>query len=479
MQNKIEDIVTTKENTTKNTTSKNDMLSKLTEARDKKSIPNNFQERNNTEYKDENINTEVGDMENHEDEVHLNINVIDKKMRPSINKTIKDTSYDDYNPKKKSKIKYYIFFIILILIAVFFVLNFFARVKVYISPKVEQFSFNNEKFVANKTSSAGLSFEIMIIEGEEEKDVKFSDKQAMSIKSKGTVVVYNEYSTSPQKLLINTRLSDDSGYVYMTDQAVTIPGYTKSGSKIVPGSVTVTATAQNAGEKYNGSAKDFKIIGFKGTSKYEKMYARSKTAFTDGADGTFYTPSATEKGVLKSDFEIKLRESLSKKVEAELPEGYVYYPGSVQFSMSINEDGFLSKTEDAKISAKGKIATVIFKEEDLLKEVIKKAYPNANDTDLKEIDILNIKDLKFNFSDKNYTIVKDTESISFDLSGDGSLDWHPITLDLAKKLGGVAKKDIDDIFKQDPGILKARVVFQPPWQQSIPKDIEKIKIIEE
>ena len=472
MKNKIEDIVKSKKQIIKKIPPKDDMLSLLAKNRDEKSIPNNFQERNNIEI--ENINEDSNEDQNEQDPVKS----IEIKVENSARKSFIDNGGFKL-PRKKNKAKRYIFLSFLLLIVIFLIFNFFASVKVYITPKIEQFSFNSEKFTANRNSTSSLPFEIMIIEGSEEKDVTFSEIKEIATKAKGTVVLYNEYSTTPQKLLINTRLIDDKGLIYMTDKAVSIPGYIKSTSKVVPGSISVTVTAQNTGDKYNSELKDFKVLGFKGNLKYDKVYARAKTTFVGGAVGNFYIPTATEKGIINTEINTKLKTSLEKKIFAEIPEGYMTYVGSMQFSTSINEESLLSKTKDAKISANGKIATVIFKIEDIKKELIKKAYPNATDMDFKEIDIKGLDGFNFNFLDKTYNITKDAESISFDLTGDKVLEWHPIIESLTKKLSGVSKKEIDNIFKRDTGILRARVVFRPPWQRSMPENVEKIKIIEE
>lgn len=474
MTNKIEDIIKTKNQTHKNSSSQDDMFSKLKEERDRKSLPNRFQNRQN----DPVIENKKEKEQRPNLEFKNPIKIVD---------TTTDYPKEDFrresfsnSPKKSNrKIWKYLISSIVFLGIVFFVFNFFSNIKVFITPKVESFVFENEKFNAVKNKEGSLPFEVMIVESTEEKEIVFSEKTNLSTKAKGTVVIYNEYSATPQKLLINTRLSDDKGLIYMTDKQVTIPGYTKSGSKIIPGSVVVSVTAQEVGDKYNSQMKDFKVVGFKGTSKYEKIYARAKTSFSGGVSGTFYTPNDTEKGEISSGIEIKLRESLARKIEAELPEGYIYYPDGMQFSFNINKDAYLSKTENAKVESTGKLATIIFKQEDLKKAIIEKSYPNSTEQDIKEIVISEIKNLKFKFTNPEFLIAKDTQAISFELSGDFNLAWHPIKEELAQKLVGLPRKDLEKVLSEDPGVSKVRIIFTPPWQTKVPKDINKIKIIEE
>lgn len=476
MKNKIEDIIKSKNNKQKKTASPDDMFSKLAEERAKKSIPNTFQYR----------------QEENASKLDQKKEIIKKIENPiKIVKTInnENDSKDSFqnndrlflykNKNTKKKFGKYLFFLGAFIVFAFFILNFFASVKIFITPKVESFTFNNEKFTADQKNNENLTFEVMIVEGKEEKTVSFSNIEKLSTKAKGTVVIYNEYSTSPQKLLINTRLSDDDGLVYMTDKAITVPGYTKSGTKIIPGSVMITVTAQESGDKYNSELKDFKIVGFKGTPKYEKIYARAKTGFSGGASGDFYIPTDKERGEINTDLEIKLKNALSKKIEAEIPEGYIFYPQSTQFVFSIDKNKFLSESKEANIEANGKLSTVIFKEDLIKNEIIKKSYPKAEDKDFKEIIIPEIKNLEFRFLDPNFKISKETESISFELTGSFTLEWHLLIDELKESLVGVSKKDMDAIFASDPGISKVRVIFRPPWQKKIPKDLQRIKIIEE
>lgn len=486
MKNQMEDIVANKNKSNKKTPPKDDMLSKLAEERNKRSIPNNFQQRSNTiseesesismSHNEENHNEEddyMGDNDVHEEDFSSRIKVVD---------TTSDLSggMGGFRKRKRGKkVWRYGFFALVFLALVFFALNLFASVKIFITPKTEQFVFENEKFQAKQDTENGLPFTVMSVEATEEKEFTFSDTKELSTKATGTVVLYNEYSSTAQKLLINTRLSDDDGLVYMTDKAVTIPGLKKEGGKTIPGSVTVTVTAQNAGSKYNSQKKDFKIVGFKGSSKYDTMYARAKTDFSGGAEGKFYTPSDTEKGKIKSDFDIKLRDALTKKLEAEVPEGYIFYADSMNFSTSLDEESFLANESNHKIEATGTATAVIFKREDLLHQVVKRAYPTAGEMDIKEIDIPELNNFKFAFSDSSYKVSKEKEDISFTLSGNGTLEWSPLVPDLQKKLIGVSKNEMDSIFIQDPGILHARVVFRPPWARSMPENIEKIKILEE
>lgn len=352
----------------------------------------------------------------------------------------------------------------------------FAHATLYVHNKVQHFTFADEAFNMQRNPSSALHFEIMIVDGTESKEMTFTETKELSTKARGEVVIYNAYSKTPVKLLINTRLEDDTKNIYMTDKAVTIPGFTMSGSKVVPGSVVVGITAQNPGDKYNGDPRDFVIFGYKGTAKATKIYARSKTSLSGGATGNVYTPSATEKGTISTDIGVLLRNKLEKKLQAQVPEGYIFYPGSAQFALDLNSDNLTSKTSTAKIEASATLSAVLIKSDDLQKAIIKAVYANVGDDEISEIQVPDMQKLIFAYKNPNEIINKSTSNIDFTLSGDGDLVWNPDLDKLHTTVIGMKVDQLDQIFKADPGIENVRVILRPPWQKNLPKKANYISI---
>ncbi len=380
---------------------------------------------------------------------------------------------------RNKKLPLFIFLAVLF-VGILYVLSvIFAHATVYVKNKVQHFVFTDEVFTAQRDASSNLEFEIMIVDGEESKQMIFTETKELSTKAHGEVVIYNAFSKTPQKLLINTRLEDDAKMIYMTDKAVTIPGYTMSGTKVVPGSVTVGITAANAGDKYNGDPRDFVIFGYKGTAKAKSIYARSKTSLTGGAVGPVFTPSATESGVINTDISVLLRTKLEKKLQAQIPPGYIYYPGSSQFKLDFSSDNLISKTSEATIEAKATLSAILLKSEDLQKAIIKSVYPGVLESEIPEITIADMSNLAFSYKNPAETINKTTNSISFVLNGEGDMVWNPDLEKLKTTITGMPVADLDQIFKSDPGIENARVILRPPWQKKLPKKINYITIEKE
>lgn len=438
-----------------------------------------FLDSNNKE--EDNENEEIHDQDIFED---TPIKTIEEDKPIKINTDIEDYdhSYSKKNKIKKNRNKKLPLFIFLSLlfVGILYTLSVvFAHATIYVKNKVQHFVLADEIFTAQRGDSSNLQFEIMIVDAEETKQMIFTETKELSTKAHGEVVIYNTFSKTPQKLLINTRLEDDSKLIYMTDKAVTIPGYTMSGTKVVPGSVTVGVTAASAGEKYNGDPRDFVIFGYKGTAKAKGIYARSKTSLSGGAVGHVFTPSATEAGVINTDMSVLLRTKLEKKLQAQVPPGYIFYPGSSQFKLDFNSNNLISKTSDAKIEAKASLSAILLKSDDLQKIITKSVYPSVSDSEISEIMIPDITKLSFSYKNNDELISKTTNTINFVLNGEGDLVWNPDLEKLATSIVGMSINDLDKIFKADPGIENARVILRPPWQKNLPKKLNYIKVEKE
>ena len=166
--------------------------------------------------------------------------------------------------------RYRIYFVALIsVVFLLFALSFlFSGAKVTVVPKIKEISLNENLSAIKDSSVPGLSFDLAVISGEENKIIQGGEEKDVSIKAVGIVLIYNSYSSSSQALDIDTRLEGSNGKIYKTNKRITVPGITKDGK---PGSVAVNIYAAEAGEEYNSSPLDFEIFGFKGTPKYSKF----------------------------------------------------------------------------------------------------------------------------------------------------------------------------------------------------------------
>ncbi|MCC6323368.1 hypothetical protein IT400_01100 [Candidatus Nomurabacteria bacterium] len=366
--------------------------------------------------------------------------------------------------------------IVLFIIGIYFLSIQYGHARISIVEKREPFTFTDKIFKANRTTDSNLAFEVMIVSDSIDQEITLTESREASSKAKGIVVIYNSYSTLPQKLSINTRLVDDNGNIYFTDKAVTVPGFTMSKGKIVPGSVSIGITASVAGDKYNGEPRDFTLLGFKGTPKATKIYARSKGAITGGSAGHIYIPSSEQKGELNNIISNELKQKLTKSLEAQVPPGYILFSDSIKYESNFNPENILSSNANTKIKINGSASSIILNENDLKNSVIKSANPKISNEEFDLISIPELRNFVFKMGNDTPIINKETTSISFSLTGSGILTWKPNYDKLKLMLIGINKNDVNNIFGTNPSIHKARLTLIPPWQKTLPKNINYIKI---
>ena len=126
------------------------------------------------------------------------------------------------------------------------------------------------------TTTTGLSFEVMQLNAEESGLVTATGISSGGQKASGKITVYNNYGSAPQKLITNTRFQTKDGKIYRIKGAISVPGM---------GMTEATVYADQAGEEYNIVPTEFTLPGLKGGARFEKVFAKSKTAMSGGSSG--------------------------------------------------------------------------------------------------------------------------------------------------------------------------------------------------
>lgn len=370
--------------------------------------------------------------------------------------------------------RYTLWFVAIISLVFFiFALSYlFSKAVVTVNPKVQDFVLN-ENLSADKDGNIdALSFDLVVISGEENKIVQTTGEKDVSQKAKGTVAIFNNFSSAPQNLDIDTRLEGSNGKIYKTETKTIVPGMKIDG---LPGSVEVKIYASEAGEEYNSTPLDFKIFGFKGTSKYSKFYARSKGAITGGLKGKFPIITDSEKANVINELKTTLQTKLLKKATDQIPNGFILFKDAVFLNTDDSNVDFISAKDNMlPIKLKGTLYGLLFDESKLTKKI-------ATDT-IKEYDdsvvyIPNIRDLTFSLSNKDNISFGDVKNINFNLSGATKIVWKFDTNKLINDLLGKPKKDFNQILLQYPNVISADLVLSPIWKMSFPDNTKDIKVI--
>jgi hypothetical protein len=218
------------------------------------------------------------------------------------------------------------------------------------------------------------------------------------------------------------------------------------------------------------------VNAFKGTSKYNKIYGKLKSPLIGGAQGLVYSVGDKDKENIDNVAQNSFKNKLLDKVKSQVPSGYILYPLAMSYFYKIDENT-ISKTPEATVKIDGELSVVLLNEKSLIDSIIKNSLANISKGELKEVNIVDLNNLIFNFSDKEQLITKELESIPFSLTGDIKAIWNPDIEMLKSKLVGINKADVLSIFRQDPGISSAIVSVFPPWKKHLPRNTNKINIV--
>ena len=397
----------------------------------------------------------------------------------------------NHNPKKS---RYFLWFIAFIsAIFCFFAISlFFAKAQVVVNPKTEDVVLN-ENLSADKDSNtnSGLSFDLVVIPGEESKNIPVTGEKDVSTKAIGTVCIFNTYSSSPQNLDIDTRLEGSNGKIYKTQVKTTVQGMNKGNASNCPNEIGIYAA--ESGAEYNSSSPlDFTIFGFKGTPKYSKFKVESKsgTQITGGFIGKAPNISDADTKTATAELKSTLQTDLLQKATVQIPDGFILFKDAVVLNTDdSNISSVYNADSTATLTLKGTLYGIILSEKELTAKIAIDNIDKYNG-DGSDVYISNIKDLVFSLSSgsisnstqavSDSTIspsIADTQSINFSLSGSAKIVWK---LNIDKFVGdllGKSKSDFTQISSQYNNIDSATLTLSPIWKMSIPDQAKDVKVI--
>jgi hypothetical protein len=350
-----------------------------------------------------------------------------------------------------------------------FVSSFFHSAVVDIKIKEITSDVDTSVNMTRKDEAGVLPFEIVSLSKEVGESVPTKGEKQVSIKATGRVVIYNNNTTS-QKLLSQTRLEASNGKIYRIPATITVAGAKKG----IPGSLEVIATADAPGVEYNSNLIDLTLPGFKGTAKYQTIYARSKTPFANGLLGM--VKIAEDGDILKAQSLIKesLEKQLLSGVNQQIPNSFVLLPNvySIHYSSSTQE------TKDSTLTLKQKadFVGVLVDLKKLSTFLAKKAIPGYSGED---IIVDNIKDLSFEYSASSTSLSVNTNSLSLKIKGKPHFIYGYNSDKLKADLAGISRETFATVIATYGAIEKGNSKIEPFWRSRFPTELGKIIINEE
>lgn len=347
----------------------------------------------------------------------------------------------------------------------------FTGVTITITPKTELISVNHE-FTASRDAAAKLLFQPVLIRETAETTIPADTTKKVVQKASGTVVVYNNFSDKPQRLIKNTRFETADGLIYRISQSITVPGKTVKNGRTIPGSVEAVVYANSSGKEYNIPLSDFTIPGFKSDkARFAGFYARSKTAMTGGFDGTVKIPSDEALTKARAALRADLDKRIAKKLQSAVPEGFILFDGA----RAVKNESAAPEERGAALATVRETATgavYLFKREDLARAIAEAAFPAY--TAGAPVEVPELDTLVFRLKDPIGDTPAQTDTIRFTISGAARAVWLYDETKLRNALAGRPKSELALILASFPTIERVDLIMRPFWSRSFPKNPKKV-----
>ncbi len=343
-----------------------------------------------------------------------------------------------------------------------FLLTYFSSVVIKVTPFQKFIEINDNFSASRETTGTVLPFETMTINRVEKYKGKATGVKKISEKAKGTIIIYNAFSSRPQLLVKNTRFETLGGKIYRVGKSIRVPGAEIKNGKIVPSAVEAVVYADKPGKQYNIGLSDFTIPGFKGDARYEKFYARSKTAMKGGFEGVASVVTSDDIAKAEKGTKEKIEKYLALTAEKQKPSGFLLYKKAL-ITHILGELGNPvagDRMKTFEYSMQGKGTAILIREKDLVKKLVGEKLKSG----ISGVDIINLNRMDFTL----LSVSDDWGEARFNLKGTGHFVWTVDKKSLLNDLKNFTGKKYDSVFSKYPMIEEASLVFKPSWWRMMP-----------
>lgn len=353
---------------------------------------------------------------------------------------------------------------------------FFVHAKITINQRHIPFSLEDAQIqLANEKSAdpGRLSFQAMVVTDSVSRQVFGSAMTTSTTKATGKVVIVNLYSKNSQTLRSGTTLTSTSGQKYVTQSKVVVPGYTGTGTKKSPGSVSVTVTAAAVGPAYNTSGTTFTVSGYSGANA-KLLYATSAGAITGGQNGAIHTLSEADKKQVLSTLQAALSEKLSRETRAQIPSNLVTFPELQSTTIDNSSLTLQGSTIQFPASLAGTMVSYLIPR-DLLEQTIANKAINDHvysSVDIPELGNIQVEPVTALPSNPDNT----PATITVSISGQGTIITKAPVDSITESLLGIPRHSFDRILSGISEIDSASYSLTPFWAPYFPYKPSRITV---
>ncbi len=386
----------------------------------------------------------------------------------------------DITDGKLARIRRYILSAVLLAIIVgggFITTILLSGAEITITPKIHTTTVQAVFDAKLKPGTTDLGYELLTLEEESERQVAAKGQEEVSERALGSITVYNAFSTTPQRLIKNTRFETKSGQIYRISDSIVVPGYKKDANgTAIAGSVVAQVFADGAGENYN-IKEDMRLTvpGLKGTDQYELIYADAKKDSVQGGfEGKRFIIDEDELSTTRQKLQTELRDKLLARIATERPNGFIAYNPAITFtfeSLPVVDAGGKAATVKERV----RLHVPLFNEASFASFIAKSAVPSYGGESVR------IKDpstLTFSYEQGSLEDISTKENITFKLSGPVTVIWNYDEDALKKDIAGISEDSLPKVLAGYAGIDKAQAVIRPLWKSTFPLEVSEIEVHE-
>ena len=363
-------------------------------------------------------------------------------------------------------------FLVLVLF-IFGMMTVFASATLDVTMKTQEVEVQSMPInTTMENTKEKIRYEIIKLIKSSNASLNATKEELVETKSKGKIIIFNDFSTEPQRLIVRTRFESPKGLIFRIADSIIIPGKIVKNGVSTPGSIEVEVFADEAGEKYNLDKTDFTIPGFKNDkNRYKSFYARSSGPMTGGFVGNKKIVLDTERNSALIKLDEELKTSLQKEARTKVTENMVLLEEAIVYEIKD-----LPEKEDGSSVVLTREATaliILFDRTNLSDNLIKeykKNYPSWTDT---SSHIVNLENLKISEKPDPFSVGED---MIFKISGKVVMVADLDVDAMKNKVLGIEKKDVQSVVNGLNGVVSVKATVKPMWKRSFPDDFGKINI---
>ncbi len=288
--------------------------------------------------------------------------------------------------------------------------------------------------------------------------------------ARGTIVIYNSYSSTPQTLVATTRFVAQDGKIFRLADKVVVPGALVRNGAITPASTTVVIIADKPGEEYNvGPVAKLTIPAFRGSPKFNGFYGAIPGGVKGGYIGVKKVATPKDVETAKTRTTEILKASLENLFATTKPEGFMVAEGGVAIAVkkiaantSTDASGNFNVFGEAVLTAPG------FREDDLkgLLREYAEAERGAKNLMFRSL-ALDAKAGTFDGAARRAVITVNARGVLAPVfSGEG----------FRASIVGLGVRDAQAAIGHIQGLSEGKISIWPFWVQEVPSDERRITI---